>query len=130
LWLLNYHDKYIWLISRTISLTNDYLVPSLVFPWVAAKVLGSPFRDGSQPLKCWRYWVGMALLVAVASWISDVLSPGSAAVGSLWEEVGGILRLLLADLPLVVGGVAAAGLVSYFLAPNRAGANLVGQPVS
>jgi hypothetical protein len=130
LWMLNSHDNYVWLISRAIIVTNDYLLPCLLLPWVAVKVAGNRLREGMQPLRRWQYWAGMALIVFVAGWISDLLSPGSGASGSLWTEAASAIRLTLADLPLIVGGVAAASLVSCFVTAQRGSADLVGQSAS
>ena len=130
LWALNYHDNYVWLISRAISITSEYLLPSLLLPWVAVRVIGNRLRDGLQVLRSWQYWVGMAVIVLVAEWISDLLAPGSLKAGSFWAEFVVIIRLAMADLPLIVGGVAAAGLVIYFVPAHRGSANLVGNAAS
>ena len=113
-----------------ISITSDYLLPCLLLPWVAVKVMGKRLREGIQPLRCWQYWAGMAIIVFLAEWISDQIFSGHLVAGSFWTEVVAVIRITLADLPLVVGGVAAAGLVSYFVTAPRESTNLVGQSAS
>lgn len=131
LWKLNDHDRYFGVIIRVNHFIEDYLVPCLVLPWVAAKVIGERFREGKRPLQSWRYWVGMAMIIYLSSWIGDVLSIAYATTSWFGKNVVSVVLKAVAALPIVVGWVAAAGLVSYFLT-GRADRNakVVGQAVS
>lgn len=129
LWMLNGNDRHFGLILHVTRVTSGYLLPCLVLPWIAVKVLGRRLREGVRPLRCWRYWAGMVLIIYLAQWVSDQLSVGRLGTGSLWTAVMGTIRLALTDLPLVVGWVTAAGLVGYFVGCRDDGtaANVVGK---
>jgi hypothetical protein len=126
---LNDYDTHYRLISHISDLTSDYLIPCLIFPWATVKILGRPFRDGLQILRSWRYWVGMALIIYCANWVSSQLIFGRSETTILWKEILEIPLRTLSYLPIVIGWVAAAGLVSYFFSA-RASNNIVRQPAS
>ncbi len=129
LWMLNGNDRYFWLLLHVTRLTSGYLLPCLVLPWIAVKVVGKRLREGLRPLRCWRYWAGMVLVIYLAQWVSDQLSIGRLETGSLWTELMGTIWLALADLPLIVGWVLVAGLLGYFVGTRDDGApaNVVGK---
>ena len=126
LWKLNTNDQHFGLISRITGFTSDYLMPCIVLPWAAVKIMGQPFRDGLIAFRSWRYWLGMVVIIYLAQWISDELLFDHSTSTSFSAEIAGVLLRTLSILPLVIGWVAAAGLVTYFLS-NRAG-KVVRQP--
>jgi len=128
--MLNRHDNYVWLITRAISAMSNYLLPCLVLPLVAAKVLGSRLREGIEPLRRWRYWLGMAVVVILMEWLSALLSAGTSSQASIWTQIVGTIRSALANVPQVVEIVAEAALVSYFVTRQRETSNLNRQAVS
>jgi hypothetical protein len=113
LWMLNRHDNYVWLISNAIGITSGYLLPCLLLPWTMAKVgTDRGFRAGASALRRWEYWLGMAVIVLLAQWISDEISNWHFGGEGMFVTT---TRLALANLPLIIGWVAAAGLVGYFV---------------
>jgi len=122
--MLNRHDNYVWLITRAISAMSNYLLPCLVLPLVAAKVLGSRLREGLEPLRRWRYWLAMAVVVILMEWLSDLLSAGTSLQASIWAQIISTIRAAVADVPQVVEIVAEAALVSYFVVARRESSNL------
>jgi len=131
LWKLNNNDQHFALILHITRVISDYLLPCFLLPWTAAKVMGNHFRDGLIALRSWRYWVGMVVIIYFAQWISDQLTHGSSSVTFWWMVISATLLRTLSILPIVVGWVTAAGLVSYFLkARTSSAADVVGQTVS
>jgi len=128
LWKLNINAHHYGLISRITNFTSNYLMPCLVLPWTAVKIIGRPFHEGLTAFRSWRYWLGMVVIICFAQWISDQLMFSRAAATSFWAEISGVILRTLSILPLVAGWVAAAGLVGYFFRPRTA--DVVRQSIS
>ncbi|ABF39932.1 hypothetical protein Acid345_0929 [Candidatus Koribacter versatilis Ellin345] len=101
-----------------ISIVFWFLLPSLMLPLIAARVIGARVRAGLKTLIRWRYWLAMIVTVCVGVWLTTVLlnwKPGkslSAQEGSL------IFRMALGYLLATTSWLTTAGLLGYFVRTN------------
>jgi len=129
LWQADRGDRHVWLISRTTDLSSDYLIPCLLLPLAMAKVgAGRSLREGLRTLRRWQYWGGMAVIVFVASWLSNQFAEWHLPRTELIITA----RQTLSNLPLVIAAVAAAGLAGFFVGSGEpiASTNVLRQSVS
>jgi len=109
-----------------ISIVFWFLLPSLLLPVIAARVIGARVRAGLNTLVRWRYWLAMIVTVCVGVWLTSFLlgwKPGkslSAQEGSL------IFRMALGYVLATVAWLTTAGLLGYFVRSNN---NVAGDPV-
>lgn len=94
-----------------------YLLPCILFPFIVSSVTGGSSLRGLRALRCWQYWVGMAIAILVGVGVSGSLiewKPG----GTLTQQtVSLVIRILLAYLVATFAWLMTIGLVGHFVGP-------------
>ncbi len=106
-----------------------FLLPTLMLPVIAARVIGARVRAGFKTLIRWRYWLAMIVTVCVGVWLSTIVlnwKPGKS-LGA--QEASLVFRMILGYLLATAAWLTTAGLLGYFVRTNSdAGGNPAPEP--
>lgn len=105
-----------------------YVLPALLLPLLAARVIGARVRTGFKVLIRWKYWLVLALLVALGVWLPQVVMEWTPGKKLSAESASLAVRLAVAYAIAVAAWLCTAGLLGYFIRMNDAGVG--GQPVA
>lgn len=107
----------LWL-DRAFEVLYWFILPGLFLPLIAARVIGAPITSGFKTLLRWRYWLAMAVIVAVGVWIPQLLI-GWVPFQKLGTEMASlIVRLSASYLLATAAWLVLVALLGYFVRIN------------
>ncbi len=115
----NGESTYFRVVGWAIAIVFWYLLPCLMLPWMAAKVAGGKFVAGLRTLLRWRYWLAMAMTVLVGVGVTELLLGWVPGHSLRAQSVSLGIRLALAYLLATLAWLAIAGILGYFVGPQR-----------
>ena len=111
-----------WLYRAT-DLIALIVVPSLVLPWIMAKVgTDGKIRLGLNAIRRWQYWAGMAIIACFAQLISYWLPVLHFDTKAVPRQILLSLMVSINYFPYVIAWVLVAGLLGYFVSSRWQGA--------
>ena len=108
-------SSYVRILHFSTAVLLWYLLPCLLLPWMAAKVVGTKLRAGLRTLLQWRYWLGMAATVVVGVWLTNLLLDWTPGHSLKQQTAGLVLRLTIAYLLATAAWLVTAGVLGYFV---------------
>ena len=112
-------------VGTAFSILFWFVLPSLLLPLIAARVIGARIRAGFKTLLRWRYWLAMVVMLLIGVWLTSALldwRPGKS-LGAQTASL--IVRMVVAYLLATAAWLTTAGLLGYFI---RANSNVGGEP--
>jgi hypothetical protein len=121
-------NGYVNTIEYAFSIFLWYLLPSVLLPIIAARVVGTGVRDGLRALTRWQYWLAMAITSSVGVWLTNLILGWTPGKTLSQQTTSLVLRLALVYALATAAWLITAGLLGYFVSRGvDPSANLVGK---
>ena len=97
-WLRPTHGStaYVHGVRYLLSIVMWYILPGLILPVTAARVIGSELKLAFRAFVSWRYWLTLALIAFLGVWLVKILLSWTPGVTLHQQTVGLATRLTLA----------------------------------
>jgi hypothetical protein len=115
-------------VEYAFSILLWYLLPSVLLPIIAARVVGASVRDGVRVLTRWQYWLAMAITTIAGVWLTNMILGWTPGKTLSQQTTSLVLRFALVYALATAAWLVTAGLLGYFV--SRGGdssANVVGK---
>jgi hypothetical protein len=109
---------YVRALGCLLSIVNWYLLPGLILPVTAARVVGSELRTALRAIFSWRYWLALAATTLLGVWITKILLQWMPGATLQQQTAGLVVRLGLAYILATVAWLLTIGLLGYFVASD------------
>lgn len=130
-WLHPTHGSavYVRAVGFFLSIVTWYLLPGLILPVSAARVVGSELRSALRALRSWQYWLGLAVTISLGVWVTQALMGWTPGTSLAQQTTSLVIRLAFAYLLATSAWLLTIGLLGYFVGPRNSdvSAQVVGQ---
>jgi hypothetical protein len=102
-----------------LSIMTWCVLPGLILPVTAARVVGGKLKTALRAILSWNYWLALAGTTFLGVWVVKALlawTPGT----TLHQQTGGlVVRLVIVYLAATAAWLLTVGLLGYFVAPSE-----------